>query len=254
MKQYTLLEIHKSVLNAMDSDPITTINETDESEQLSSLIKDEYFRLATDKDWKHLRVFGQLAAVADANYPNYLKIPDDVESLEMIKYNIKEDAADNDDFQELEYVEDPAEFLARAHSLNSTDTDVSEITDYGGGTYLIRTDKVPSYYTTFDDEYIVFNSHLATLDATLPANKSAYVAYKTPTYTEADATVLDMPGRMFPAFIERIKAIAFADLKQVDSAIHSSQAISSGTRIARNTSRTGNPRGTARGKKNYGRK
>jgi hypothetical protein len=253
MKQYTLLEIVTTVLDSMDSDPIDSITDTDESQQLIRLIEDEYFRLATDKDWKHLRVVGQLTAVADANYPNYLQIPDDIESLELIKYNVKEDAADDDAFKELTYIEDPSEFLSLSHSLNSTDSEVDEVTDYGGGTFLIRNDRVPTCWTTFDDEYIVFDSFLSTLDATLPANKSVFMGYKAPVFTEADGTILDMPGRMFPAFIERVKAIAHADLKGQESSVHSAQAISSGSRINRNVSRTQNPRGTNRHPR-YGRK
>lgn len=248
MKQYTLLEIVQSVMDSIGSDPITTIesNLTEDADQLLSIIKDEYFLLSSQSDWKYLRVFGQLTAVADANYPNYLKVPDDIENLEVVKYNIKELAADPDNFQEIEFIEDPDVFLARSHALDSTATNVQEVTDYGGGTYLIKNDKVPSCFTTFDDDYLVFDSILSTLDATLPANKSAFVGYKAPTFTIANATVLDMPGRMFPNFIERVKAVAHADINQSDSPIHRSKEFATTTRIHSRKSKTMNPRGTRR--------
>lgn len=253
MKQYTLLEIMNLALDAIDGDPVTTIAETDESQQVLSIMQREYFALASESDWKHLRVTGQLTALADATHPNYLKLPETIAKLELLKYNVKIDAADDDDFQELIFVEDPAEFFESAHSLNSTDSNVESITDFGGGTFLITNDAAPTRWTTIDDTYLIFDSYLATLDTTMPAAKSFYIGYKAPTWTEADGTVLTMPGFMFPAYVERVIQAVKADLQQTDSRLHSSKVIAANSRVFTTRNKTVNPRGLDR-KPKYGRK
>jgi hypothetical protein len=246
MKQYTLLEIMNIVMDTMDSDPVTDISETPESQQILNIIQAEYFRLAADSDWKHLRVITQLEEMS-STYPNYMKIPATIESVETIKYNTKESASDADKFEELTYVEDVSEFLNLVHSLDSTDSTVDTVTDPdGAGTVYCYNDRVPKYYTSIDDTYLVFDAYLSTLDTYLKANKSLVVGYKTPTFTESNSYVLDMPGRMFPAFLERVIAVCHADIKQVESSVHTRQSISGTTRIHQKSSKTKNPRGVSR--------
>lgn len=252
MQKYTLLEIVQSVLTAMDSDIVTAYNETDEAESVVQIAKDVYFRMMTEQFWKHLRKFTQLTALADASHPNYYQIPDGIEDIEVFRYNIKEDAADADDFQEITYIEDIHEFLAICQSRNSTDTNVDTITDFGGADLLIRNDKIPTYWTTFDDTYIILDSWLETLDATVLANKSQIVGLAKPTWTESDVAVPDMPGKFFPAYLEEVKSVCFADLKQMSS-IHTQKAAGSKTTLSQRNTITNNPRGLSR-KPRYGRR
>lgn len=252
MQKYTLLQIVQSVLTAMDSDIVTAYDETDESDSVALIAKDVYFRMMNEQFWKHLRTLTQLTALADASHPNYFQIPDGIEDIEVLRYNTKEDAADADDFTEITFIEDPHEFLALCMGRTSTDTNVETITDFGGADLLIRNDKVPSYWTSFDDTYIIFDSWLETLDATVPAEKTQIVGIKTPTWTASDAAVPDMPGKFFPAYLEEVKSVCFADLKQMSS-IHTSKADGSKTTLSQRNKITNNPRGLRR-KPRYGRR
>jgi hypothetical protein len=252
MKKYTLLEIVQSALTSMGSDQVTDIDDTDESIDVQSIAKDVYFRMMNDMGGKHLTVFAPLTALADATHPNYFQIPDGIEDISMLSYNVKEAAADANLFKEITYIEDPSEFVSFCNTRDSTDTAVDTITDFGGADLLIRNDKVPSYWTTFDDVYIVFDSWLETLDATMPADKTQVIGKKVPTWTASNSFVPDMPGKFFPAYLEEVKSVCYADMKQT-STIHTSKAASSNTILSQNKTRTKNPRGT-RQHPHYGRK
>ena len=253
MKKYTLLEVVQSTLESMGSDPVDTILETPESSIVASIAQDVFFDMAVKGDWKHLRIATTLTALADATHPNYFSIPDGIEDIQSIKYNIKTDAADPEKFEEIQYIEDPNYFLELVHTRTSTDSNVDTITDFGGASLFIINDAVPSYWTTFGDDYIIFDSYLATLDATMPANKTVLYGTKAPTWTASDAAVPDMPGKMFPAYLERVKAVCHADILKAESSVHTREAISLATSISTKNTITKNPNGTHRAPR-YGRK
>lgn len=253
MKKFTLLEIVVKTLDSMDSDTVTDIDDTDESAQVASIAEDVFFNMTTKKDWKHLKTVTQLTELTDANHPTHFTLTDGLENVEVIKYNVKTDAADADDYQEIRFIKEPSEFLELVHSRNSTDSEVDTISDFGGADIYVYNDRVPSCWTTFDDDYIIFDAYLATLDATLPASKTVVVSIKAPTWTRGNNDIPPMPGRMFPAFMERVKAVAHADLLKQRSAVHENEAVSQMTTITTKSTKTKNPNGINR-KPNYSRK
>ena len=255
MKQYTYLEIVQSVLTAMSDDPITTIesNLTDAAEEVLIIAKDVYFNFVNEVDWKFLRKVTQLTGLSDTTHPTHMTLPVDVGDIEVIKYNVKEAAGDSDQFVEMTYIEDTSEFLAMSHALDSTDTSVDTVADFGGGTIYVRNDKTPEYFTTFDDTYVVFDSYYSTLDTSLPTAKTIVVGYKTPTWNPTDAGKPDLPGHLVQAYLEKLKAVCFSDLQQNTHTIHIAESVATRAGVIRRTSKTSNPRGLNR-KPNYGRK
>ena len=256
MKKYTLLEIVTSVLDSMGSDNISTIEGSavpEEALQIVSIAKDLYFLMATEQEWKHLKVTKQLTALADVTHPSHMQFPSGLESVEVVKYDVRDAVGDALDFQEITYIEDPSEFLSLLHSRNSTDTEIETITDFGGATLLIKNDASPSCWTTIDDDYIIFDSYDSNLETSLVAAKSVVVGVTEPTWTETDAFVPNMPGKMFPTFLETLKAICHEDIQKEASAWHTKLAGVGSTKINHNNTKTQNPRGTQR-VVSYGRK
>jgi hypothetical protein len=73
----------------------------------------------------------------------------------------------------------------------------------------------PSFWTSFDDDYIVCDSYDAQVDDTLQSSKTQVLAYMEPLWVHNDTAVPDLPSEAFPALLEEAKSTAFLVLKQM---------------------------------------
>ena len=154
----TLLELTQSILDSMDSDDVNSIDDTEESLQVAGMIEDTYYDLISDKDWPHTQQTCQLNSVSDSSRPTELRIPDDVSTVENIRYNTTETGDDNTTYTPIKYV-DPNDFLDRVFQLSTSASNVSSVTLGSGTIIFIRTDKMPEIWTSFDDEHIVMDPY-----------------------------------------------------------------------------------------------
>lgn len=210
----TLLEIVQDILSDMDADEVNSINDTVESTQVAQIIKTCYYEMLSNRNWPHTRKLMQLAALGDVSKPNYLKMPDSLKQLEYIKYDVKKQYGDKSNIVELKYME-PDAFLRYISNRNSLATDVDTITDVSGTPLLIFNDTAPTYWTSFDDVYIVTDSYNAGLEATLQASKSQCLAYVYPVWVRSDDFIPDLSADAFSALLEEAKSTAFITLKQM---------------------------------------
>ena len=70
-------------------------------------------------------------------------------------------------------------------------------------------------YTSFDDEYLVFNSYKSELENTLQSAASRAQGYRIPSWTMNDDFVPDLPEEAFPALLAEAKSTCFSRLKQM---------------------------------------
>ena len=211
MPQYTLLELVQKAARSVGSDEISSISDTPESLDLADLAADVYQELISKRDWPHLRTLVQ--ATASVTYPSYMGVPIRVREIESVRYNIKKTVADIDNYKELTYL-DSEEFLNLQNNLNSSASNVVVATDPNGVTYSIRNDVAPTYYTTFDDTWLAFDSYNAALDSNLQASKSQLSVIRDPLWTSSDSFVPDLPIEAFPLFIAELKSSASMMLNQ----------------------------------------
>ena len=144
-----------------------------------------------------------------------LKVTDDVDNFEFIKYNINTVA--DPTYVDMCYLE-PKEFLD--HVLQSS-TDGTRITVKDIQTdlpYSIRSDQDPRYWTTFDNEHIVFDSINRALDDTMQESKVMSYAEVIPGFTMADAFIPVLEDKFFPLLLAEAKAAAFVNYKGVSNA------------------------------------
>ena len=81
-----------------------------------------------------------------------------------VNYNcVKPDQPNRRIYQTMKWLE-PDAFLRRQNSLNSDLVNVDVIQDHTGIELLIRNDKNPEYFTSFDDNVLVFDSYLASVE------------------------------------------------------------------------------------------
>ena len=101
-----------------------------------------------------------------------------------------------------------------ANSLNEENANVDLVTDFGGAVYPIRNDVPPTYWTSFDDEYIVFNSYDSSVEATVQNSNSQATGYIEKSFTFSDSFVPELPTEAFASLLAEAKAEAFSVLRQ----------------------------------------
>lgn len=183
----TKLMIVQRVLNAIDSDEVTSVGETVESEQVGMLVDAAYDMILSEFPWPHLRDRRQLEVTPVANQ---MKIPTGIMTVNSIRYN----KADVD------YIE-PLDMEIELDSLDPLEDNVDD-----SGAY---TDRDPTKWTSYDDEFIIFNSY----DGTLAASLTSVDTYKTPAPMTEDTEYPDLPERFHPILADQAVADSFYNLK-----------------------------------------
>ncbi len=210
----SLLEIVQDILNDMDSDEVNSINDTVESVQVAQIVKTCYFEMLSNRNWPHMRKLVQLESIGDMAKPNYLKLPENLKQLESFKYDVRKLVGDKVEYKDIQYKESDA-FLRYVSQRNSLNDNIDSITDYSGTVLLIQNDIAPTYWTSFDDVYIVTDAYNSDLEATLQEVKTQCLSYVYPSWTKQDSFVPDLPIDAFSALLEESKSTAFISLKQM---------------------------------------
>lgn len=214
MAKRTLLDMVQEILNDIDSDEVESIDDTVEAEQVVSILKSTYYAMMSNRDWPHLRRSIQITGLGDTTKPTHMKLQDGIKELCFINYNKIGSGETKKKYEEVQYLE-PDKFLHKTNQRNSDDSDTVAITDTGGIEFLIKNDESPTYYTSFDDEYLVFDSYDNTVDTTLQEAKVQAMAYVMPDWTSSDTFIPDLPENAFTALVEEAKSRASFRLKQV---------------------------------------
>ena len=216
----TLLEIVQNILSDMDSDNVNSIDDTVESQQVALIVKDCFMNLTSNRNWHDQQTLFQLKSLADVTRPNYMAAPEGLKELITFRYNCKKRKGQEeqlrDEWREVKYME-PDKFLRYTSHRNSTDEHVVTIQDFSGSYLLIRNDKHPTFWTTFDDEYIVCDSWDGELDDTLHADKTQCMGYIFKKFEMDNDYYPDIPEEAYPALVQAAKSQAFLVLKQMEN-------------------------------------
>ena len=201
----SLLDITQKILSSLDSDPVNSIDDTVESIQVADIIKESYYSLMAERDWPFLHQLGTLEGLADTNNRTKMRMPETINKVKWIKYNKKE-----------------VNWLPAPEFKNLLDTRTEEAGVVDADGYVLNRD--PEYWTSFDDDYIYFDSINLAEDATLHAAKTSVYVVKAPTWTHTDNFIPDIPDKFFPTLLAEAKAQAFVELKQTSNAREETRA------------------------------
>tara|TARA_Y100000310_G_scaffold102235_1_gene100441 strand:- start:7637 stop:8422 length:786 start_codon:yes stop_codon:yes gene_type:complete len=212
MAKDTLLTLTQKVLSSIDSDPVDSITDTLESLDIAWLIRDVYFDITNNLDVPEHNELLTLTALADSTQPTHMQIPDDVTSIKEIRYDVIQSGETKLNYDPIHYVE-PQEFLRRTTGRDSTDSTTTIVT-ITGAKLFVRNDTAPTYYTSFDDNFLIFDAHDSDVDSTLQASKFMVWGIKEPTFTMSDTFVPDLDTNLFPLLLNESKSVAKVQLQQ----------------------------------------
>ena len=212
--KYTLLQVINTYMDYTDGFRTSTIDDSIESQQVASIAEKVFHDLNNDVFGNaSLETLLQLDALADSTKPNYLQLPDEAADIkhDTIMYDISDDA-DEIESVEIIYIT-PLEFLAKQGTMKSA-SDNQIVEDFSGYRFRIKNDTAPQYYTSFDDEYLIFDSFDSSVDSTLQSSKSGIITQLQKTFTQSDTYIIDFPEWFHTTYVNAVMAEASAALRE----------------------------------------
>lgn len=199
-----LKDIVGEILSDMDSEGINSISDTVEAQQVASIVERTFYNLIANKVIPENEQLLKLVAYSDLDYPAMFKYPENIKKVTRVWYMV------DGDYREVRLVS-PEEFLRRT-DLRSEDY-VDMIEPKSGTLLKIGTDQNPSFYTSFDDQNLVFNSFDITVDDTLKAAKIRAFGAVYPNFKIEDDYIPECDGNFFAILINEAKSTAMSVLK-----------------------------------------
>lgn len=198
----TLLQIVQEILSDMDSEGVNTLSDSVEAEQVASIVETTYYNLVSTREIPEHQELIKLTPLSDIVYPTHFEYGSETKRIDKLWYENTEGF-----YKEVCWLA-PLDFLIRSDGIQE---DYTSVPDKSGGTTLrIQNDKNPQYYTSFDDQYIVMDSHDATVETTLQMSKVRAFGVVHPEFVQADDFVPDMDAVMFPYLIAEAKSAAMS--------------------------------------------
>jgi hypothetical protein len=205
-------------MEALNLDEVNSISDSPDAEQIAQIAQDSAYDLLNQSDWPFTIRLEQLESIADSERPNYLRIPDEAVRIDYIKYDNTDPAEAVDDVQlvKIENIEwlPPQQFLDLVQARNTQTEDIQVIPTFNGMSLPIYTAQNPAYWTSFDDEYVVFDAVRLDLESTLQGNKSQCHMKWIQNITIDDDFLLDAPAHFFSMWLADVKSTAFIYMKQ----------------------------------------
>lgn len=213
MAKKTLLEIVQSVLSSMNSDEVDNITDTVESTQVALIAKEVFEDLVCQSEWPKQAKLGVLDGLADPSKPTYMGIPDSVYRIKEINYEVTLSTDSDRTFKEIQYLE-PTDFLKVLEGNKSSDTNVVEVVTDEGVTIFVRNDVHPTYWTTFNNNTLVFDSFNSDEDTTLQSSKTKCLFYELPDWSHTNSSIPDLDEVFFPTYLAEVKRVCHLTLRQ----------------------------------------
>lgn len=211
----SLLEIVQNILGAMSSDSVNSIGDTIEAYDVAVEVKTTFYELIGGIEAPLRKGIFKLDALSDVTRPTHMLIPNNVKDIETVRFDTQ--ANGKITWKEVCYLE-PEEFI-NLSTQYSNDTAVLQVTDNVSGVpFYVKTDQNPTYYTSFDDEHLVFDSYDSSSMSSLVEIRTMAVGYLMPNFRLEDTYIPDLPADMFPLLLSEAKQAAFINIKQVSNA------------------------------------
>lgn len=211
----TLLEMTQDVLNDMSSDEVNDIDDTTESQQVAQIIKSTFFSLMDSRDWPHTKKLVQITPSGDPSLPTHMYLDGPIKQITLVNYDkAKLSDGSRKKYSEVLYLE-PDDFLRRCNNRDNTQATSLVVTDKDSGMeFIIRNDSAPTYYTSFNDSTLIFDSYDRAIDDTIQKSKIQVYAFVTPKWTHTNEAYPDLPDNAFTYLLEEAKSRCAFKIRQ----------------------------------------
>lgn len=198
----TLLYTVQRVLEKLNLDPVNSINDTEDSLLVSREAESTFYDLMTRGEWQDKLDLLELNSVSDLSNPTALRFASEVHNISSLRYDITTEEDDYKRIREIKWL-DPEDFLEKSYSLNTSNDGVEEVV-YQDFPIFIRTDKMPDYYTSFDNTTLIFDSYDSETEDTLIGTKTICYGKAVPTWLQDDGFIIPVQDSVYPLFLSML--------------------------------------------------
>lgn len=197
----TLLSITQDILSDMSGDDVNSIFDTEEAEQVARIVVSTFNAIVSNADWAQHKKLVQLTSPADNTTPSHMTLPSNVKEVLFIHYDIIQSGETKKNYTEMKW-KHPDDFLRYVNMRDSTSSTIQTVTDASGVELLIYNERPPEYYTSFDDDTLVFDAFDSDVESTLQGSKTQVHAKVQPTLSLLDTAVPDLPVEAISLLVE----------------------------------------------------
>lgn len=218
--KYTLLELTKAVLSSMDSDEINSITDTVESQQVVEIIKTVYDDIISRGDLQSNKTLFNLTPSGDVLKPTLMTKPEGLDRIEWIKYNCMLTGDLDPAWEDMVFMPQ-GDFIEYIHNFNPSQDDVGTFDYIAEGnviTFAYKNSASPQYYTTIDDEILIFDSYDSDVSTTLESSKTLAFGPRRTSFESTDTFEPILQPNQFALLLNEAKSLAWAELKQTGHA------------------------------------
>lgn len=214
----SLIELVQDIMASINSDEVSSIGDTTEAYDVARIIRDCYETLVVETDPKLMTGVFHLTPSGDPDKPVLMSIPKTVSEMFWVKYSVSKDL-DDIDFVPVKYL--PLdEFLEYTNRMK--DPWVKEMVFYYNGEPFktkYHSDQFPKYYTTLDDETLLFDAVDKTVEDTLTSSRSYCLGVLGSHFIMDDHYIPQIAESQFPLLLNMAKSQAFIELRQIENSI-----------------------------------
>jgi hypothetical protein len=245
----TLLQVVQAYLDTTSGFYVNSIFDTDESQQIAQIAERVYYEMV--QEYPNLLFTMKqrtLGGLGDTERPNYMLIPEEVKKVEdsRMYYNAsKEDGGLH--YREVKYLT-PQQFMSQLVRNTSRNTIIVE--GFDQNKMVCATNQFPSYFTSFDNKYVVFDSYDSEYDTTLQASKSLVVTTEEEVFLQEDDFVIPIPDGLSETYLNMFLNEAMATVYQQVNPVIAQKARRARIKLQQDNRALGQ----SRGKKKYGRR
>jgi len=197
----------QSILSDMDSEDVNSISDTVEAQQIASVIQDTYFNIIAAREIPEHKQMLQLTSLSDSQKPTHFRYPNNTKEIEKLFYNTSYTGST---YTEVYFLE-PIDFLNRVDQSATNTMQVQTVA--GNVPVFIVTDRMPKYYTSFDDDSIIMDSYDSSVEAILQESKTRAYGTIYPTFQITDNFEPDLDDTLLPYLLAEAKSTCFSLFK-----------------------------------------
>lgn len=212
MAQRNLLDYTQVILESVGESVVDTIDETTASLQAARIIREVYFEGMANRNWPHKYIITAFQPFG-IDFPTHVSIPTNVKQIDTIYYNRRRDTDTRDKYLRITYLQ-PEDFLRKLNTRDSSADNIETVLDVDGGKLFIRNDLSPTWWTSFNQDQVVFDSYDSAIEATIQASKQQIYVVKNPEFCIEDDFIPDIPEEAMPWLIAESKSVAAVEMNQ----------------------------------------
>ena len=217
-----LLSLVQSVLADLGSDQVNNYDDTVESTDIAYLIRDVYYDLISEtKLDEHYDLF-RLTASGDTDKPTLMTLPTTVLSLDWVKYNNQLSTETAPDWQPVSFLP-IKDMIDRMYSLDTDESNIQTMT-HGDRTFIIWNDRMPTYYTSFNDETLIFDAYDVSEESTLQSSNTQCFGEVYSEFTFSDTYIPDLDATQFSLLLNEVKSRASISIGEMPNQKNEQQA------------------------------